>query len=225
VLPQLAKHIQSKKKDKIILIQNKALELSLFLSLPASIALLLGSENIISALFGYGSFNETAVQNSAKALYYFALGLPAFSLIKIFSTFFFANHDTKVPFYISLVSVILNIIISIYYFKEIGFIIIPIATTISSWFNGILLFLFLKKKNLFIFNNIFFIRFIKIVIASLLMGVFFNYLLIYFQNKLAFDYNLKAFYLIISVVLGLMSYLLISYWIKAFKISDFKLNY
>tara|TARA_B100001093_G_scaffold12634_1_gene11754 strand:- start:480 stop:2009 length:1530 start_codon:yes stop_codon:yes gene_type:complete len=225
VLPQLSKHIQSKKKDKIILIQNKALELSLFLSLPASIALLLGSKNIISALFGYGSFNEVAVQNSAIALYYFSLGLPAFSLIKIFSSFFFANYDTKTPFYISLVSVILNIIISIYYFNEIGFIIIPIATTISSWFNGIVLLLFLKKKNLFVFNNIFFIRFVKIVIASLLMGVFFNYLLIYFQNKLVFDYNLKAFYLIVSVVLGLLFYLLISFWIKAFKISDFKLNY
>ena len=88
VLPQLSKHIQSKKKDKILLIQNKALELSLFLSLPASIALLLGSENIISALFGYGSFDEVSVLNSGKALYYFALGLPAFSLIKVFSIFF-----------------------------------------------------------------------------------------------------------------------------------------
>ena len=225
VLPQLSKHIQSKKKDKIILIQNKALELSIFLSLPASIALLLGSENIISALFGYGSFNEVAVQNSALALYYFALGLPAFSLIKVFSSFFFANNNTKIPFYISLAAVILNVFISIYYFNEIGFIIIPIATTISSWFNGILLFLFLKKKNLFVFNNIFFIRFIKIIIASLLMGIFFNFLLISFQNELAFDYNLKALYLIASVVLSLLSYLLISFWIKAFKMNDFKLNY
>jgi putative peptidoglycan lipid II flippase len=225
VLPQLSKHIQSKKKDKIKLIQNKALELSLFLSLPASVALLLGSENIISALFGYGSFNEIAVQNSAKALYYFALGLPAFSLIKIFSSFFFANHDTKIPFFISLVAVMLNIVISVYYFNEIGFIIIPIATTISSWFNGITLLLFLKKKNLFVFNNIFVIRFIKIIFASLIMGIFFNYLLIYFQNQLSFDYNLKSFYLIASVVLSLLCYLLVSYWIKAFKIADFKLNY
>ena len=99
--------------EKILLIQNKALELSLFLSLPASVALILGSEQITSALFGYGSFNEIAVHNSAKALYFFALGLPAFSLIKVFSSFFFANHNTKTPFYISLLSVILNIIITI----------------------------------------------------------------------------------------------------------------
>ena len=225
VLPQLSKHIQSKKKNKIILIQNKALEIGLFLSIPASIALLLGSENIISALFGYGSFNEVAVQNSAKALYYFALGLPAFTLIKIFSSFFFANNDTKIPFYISLISVILNILISVYYFNDIGFIIIPIATTISSWFNAILLFILLKKKNLFTFNDIIFIRFFKIVIASSFMGIIFNYLLIYFQNELSFGYNLKAFYLILSVILGLLSYLLISFLIKAFKTSDFNLNY
>ena len=105
VLPQLSKHIQSKKKDKILLIQNKALELSLFLSLPASIALIIGSEEIISSLFGYGSFNEISVSNSAKALYYFALGLPAFALIKVFSSFFFANHDTKIPFYLSLIHI------------------------------------------------------------------------------------------------------------------------
>ena len=225
VLPQLSKHIHSQKKDKILLIQNKALELSLFLSLPASIALVIGSENIISALFGYGSFNEIAVENSAKALYFFALGLPAFSLIKIFSTFFFANNNTRTPFYISLLSVIVNIVISVYYFNEIGFIIIPIATSISSWVNGILLFIFLKKDNLFSFNSIFILRFIKIIIASLFMGVFFNILLMYFKNQLAFDYNIKSFFLVLSTLLGLLFYLIISYWIKAFKFSDFKLKY
>ena len=112
----------------------------------------IASEQIISALFGYGSFDENGVKNSAKALFYFSLGLPAFSLIKVFSSFFFARHNTKIPFYISLISVLLNILISIFYFKSIGFIIIPIATTISSWFNCILLFIFLKKNNLFNFN-------------------------------------------------------------------------
>ena len=159
VLPQLSKYVHLKKKDKILQIQNKAMELSMFLSIPASVALIVGSEEIISSLFGYGSFSEDAVINSAKALYYFGLGLPAFAMIKVFSTFFFANHDTKTPFYISFISVILNILISIYYFKSIGFIIIPIATTISSWFNSVVLFLFLRNRNLFKFNNIFFSKF------------------------------------------------------------------
>ena len=225
VLPQLSKYVQMRKKDKIIQIQNKALELSMFLSLPASVALLIGSEQIISALFGYGSFDKESVYNSAKALFYFGLGLPAFVLIKVFSTFFFANHDTKTPFYISLISVAINVLISVIYFKSIGFIIIPIATTISSWFNSILLFIFLKNKDLFKFNGIFLVRFLKIVFVSIIMGTFFKYLIDIFENQLNYDYDLKSLYLILTVFLALVFYLLISLFIKAFKYEDIKLKY
>ena len=191
VLPQLSKHIQSKNKEKISLIQNKAVELCLFLSLPASIALLLGSEEIVSALFGYGSFDIVSIANSSKALFYFAFGLPAFALIKIFSRCFFDNDDTKTPFYISLISVRLNIIISIYYFQSIGFIIIPIATTISSWFNSILLLIYLRHKNLFNFESIFFVRFFKIIFSSIMMGIFFSYTISTLENQLIYTYDFK----------------------------------
>ena len=225
ILPQLSKHVKSKQKERIKLIQNKALELSLFLSIPAAIALLIASEEIISSLFGYGSFDELSVKNSAKALFYFAIGLPAFSLIKVFSAFFFARHNTKIPFYISLTSVLLNIFISVIFFKEVGFIIIPIATTISSWFNAILLFIFLKIKNLFSFNLMFIDRFIKILLASLFMGMFFNYVIHFFNDKLFYETNLKAIYLICAVIMGLIFYISIAILIKAFKRSDINLNY
>ena len=225
ILPQLSKHIQDNKREKIDSIQNKALELSLFLSIPAAIALLVASEEIMSSLFGYGSFDESSVKNSAKALFYFAVGLPAFSLIKVFSTFFFARHNTKIPFYISLVSVLLNIFISVIFFKEIGFIIIPIATTISSWFNAILLFIFLRIKNLFSFNVVFMNRFIKIIISSILMGIFFNYMIYFFNEKFIYQESFKGIYLVGTAISGLMFYLLIAVLIKAFKRSDINLNY
>ena len=143
-------------------------------------------------------------------------------MIKVFSSFFFANHDTKTPFYISLISVLVNIFISLYYFSEIGFIIIPIATSISSWFNSILLFLFLKNRQLFYFNQIFFVKFIKIIFASIMMGLFFNFMLNYFQNELAFNQSIKSFYLVLSVILGLLFYLILCYFIKAFQMNDIK---
>ena len=225
ILPQLSKHVQNKKKEKIHLIQNKALELSLFLSIPAAIALLIASEEIISSLFGYGSFDQESVKKSAQALFYFGLGLPAFSLIKIFSTFFFARHETKIPFYISLISVLLNIFISIIFFKEIGFLIIPIATTISSWFNAISLFIILKNKKLFNFNLIFINRFIRILIVSFFMGISFNYLINFFSDKFIYEEALKSVYLISLVIFGFTFYIMLAILIKAFKISDIRLKY
>ena len=151
--------------------------------------------------------------------------MPAFALIKVFSSFFFANHNTKTPFYISLISVALNIAISLYYFKDIGFIIIPVATSISSWFNSIVLFLFLKRKKLFDFNLNFLTKLFKIIFASVLMGFVFHYLISVFENKLLYGNNLKLFYLILSVILGLMFYLIICFLIKAFNSKDLKLKY
>ncbi|MDA9702236.1 murein biosynthesis integral membrane protein MurJ [Candidatus Pelagibacter sp.] len=225
VLPQLSKHVHQKEKKKISLIQNKALELSMFLSIPASVALVLGSEQIISALFGYGSFTENSVLNSSKALYYFGLGLPAFALIKVFSTFFFANHDTKTPFYISLASVLLNILISVYFFKNVGFIIIPIATTISSWFNSLILFIYLKNNNFFEFNETFFKQFAKIIFSSIMMGIFFQYLIFLFENQLSYSYFFKSVYLLLCVLFTIIFYFIVSYFIKAFNYQDIKLKY
>jgi len=225
ILPQLSKYVQNKKEDKINLIQNKALELSLFLSIPAAIALSIASEEIISSLFGYGSFDEESVKNSAKALFYFSIGLPAFSLIKVFSTFFFARHNTKIPFYISLISVLLNILISVTFFKEIGFVIIPIATTISSWFNAIFLFILLKKENLFSFNLIFIDRFMRILVASIIMGIFFNFLIYFVNDKLIYEEIFKSVYLMSLVISGLTFYIFVAIFIKAFKISDIHLKY
>jgi len=88
-----------------------------------------------------------------------------------------------------------------------------------------LLFLFLKKRNLFSFNKIFLNRFFKILLSSILMGLFFNYLIILFNDQLSFENSFKSIYLILSVFLGLVFYLLVAYLIKAFKFEDIKLKY
>ena len=106
-LPVLSKSLKLKRLDDVKDVQNKSIELSLLLSVPASLGLILASEEIINALFGYGSFTNSDVIMTAKALKYFGYGIPAFALIKVLSNFYFARDNTKTPFYLSLFSVIL----------------------------------------------------------------------------------------------------------------------
>ena len=225
LLPNLSKYIEQNKFNKVEFIQNKSLELSLFLSLPATAALLISSEEITSALFGYGSFDIFSVKNSANALFYFALGLPAFALIKVFSSFLFARHNTKIPFYFSFLSVVMNISISLYFFDKIGFIIIPIATTISSWFNSLLLFMYLIFKKYFLFNRNFFSSFIKIIMTTFITIYIFYYLVNFFENYLIYESNYKLITIILLVIVTFILYILLSIVTKAFKISDIKLKY
>ena len=225
LLPNLTKHIQSKNKKKIDFIQNKALELSLFLSLPATIALLIASEEITSSLFGYGSFDLLSVKNSSNALFYFALGLPAFSIIKIFSSFLFARHNTKIPFYYSFFSVIINIIISLHFFDTMGFIIIPIATSISSWLNALLLLIYLINKEYFLIKFDFIKSFLKIVLSTILTSIIFYNLINYFRDNLSYSSEYKLITIVLLVIVTFVIYIFISILTKAFKTTDIKLKY
>ena len=154
-----------------------------------------------------------------------ALGLPAFSFIKIFSSFLFARHNTKTPFYFSVTSVIINIIISIYYFNKIGFIIIPIATTISSWFNAVILLIYLSKKKYYLINLTFIKSLLKITLSTVLTSCIFYSLIKYFSDDLTYNSDYKLLTIILLVIVTFIIYILISILTKAFKISDIKLKY
>ena len=75
------------------------------------------------------------------------------------------------------------------------------------------------------FNFIFINRFIKTVVASILMGIFFNYLIYFFNDKFLYEEILKSAYLFVVVILGLTFYILVAIFIKAFKFSDLHLKY
>ena len=224
MLPELSKHIKNNNFEKATNLQNRALEFCLFLSIPAALALVLASKQIITSLFGYGSFDSNSVNNTSVALTYFAFGVPAFSILKIFSNFFFARNDTKLPFYASVVSVILNIIISVSLFGKLGFVIIPIATSISAWINVIFHFYFIKKRNLHNFDSKFLYKLPRILLSAVVMGIILYLSLDIFYDKFEYNESWKFIYLFIIVSVSLLSYFVISNLSGAFKFKDIKLK-
>jgi len=223
-LPELSKKIKIENISEVMSIQNKSIELCLLLSIPACFGLILASQEITSALFGYGSFLETDVILTAQALKYFGFGVPAFALIKVLSSFFFARDNTKIPFYISVFSVFLNISISLVYFKEQGFIIIPIATSIATWCAVIIYLILLLKYKYLNTSSIFYINFAKTIISVVIMSSVFYLLINFFEDKLIYTNYYKSFYLIMIVGLAAVIYLLSARLLGVFKIKNFKTN-
>ena len=182
------------------------------------------SKKITSALFGYGSFLEIDVILTAKALKYFGFGVPAFALIKVLSNFFFARNNTKTPFYISVFSVFLNILISVIYFKDLGFIIIPIATSIATWCAVIIYLILLLKLKYLNTSSSFYINFLKTIISTAIMSLLLYFLINFFEDKLIYNNYYKSFYLIMIVGSAAAMYLLSARLLGVFKIKNFKTN-
>ena len=223
-LPALSKAFKTKNEKKISSIQSKSFELSLLFSVPASFGLILASYEIVNALFGYGSFSLKDVEMTAVALEYFGYGVPAFALIKILSNFYFARDNTKTPFYISTFIVILNILISVSFFNKIGFVIIPLATSISTWVGVIIYIYLLNRKKILLLKNQFMMNFIKIIISTILMSLILLFSLDWFANYLDYSYEFKAIFLISIVSFVGMFYLLTCYLLGILKLKNYKTN-
>ena len=184
--------------------------------------MIFASKEIVNGLFGYGSFTQNDVIMTSDALNFFGYGVIAFALVKILANFFFARDNTKIPFYISSFIVFLNVFISLLYFKKIGFLIIPIATSFSTWV-GVFIFLFIlyKRKFLFLkkklFNNI-----IKIVFSSIIMSSVLIYALEKFSHKLSYAYSYKSIYLLIIIGFVGIIYLLSCYLLGLLKIKNYR---
>ncbi len=223
-LPILSEAFKTKNVKKISNIQNRSFELSLLFSIPAGFGLILASKEIVSALFGYGSFSANDVEMTGSALMFFGYGVPAFALIKILSNFFFARDNTKTPFYISLLIVVINILISVSFFNKIGFIIIPIATSISTWV-GVFIYIYLLHINkILLLKNQLMINLLKILISTIVMSLLLLFFLDKFSNYLDYSYKYKAVYLISIVSFVGMFYLLSCYLFGILKLKNYKAN-
>jgi putative peptidoglycan lipid II flippase len=224
ILPSLSKKIFQENHGKSFFLQNRSIELSLFLSAPATVGIVMATEAIISTLFGYGSFDQESVFQTSRALFIFGFGLPAFSLLKIYSSFYFARSDTKFPFYVSLITVVLNVFISLIFFSYLGFVSIALGTTISCW-TGVLVYQFsLLKNNLHRFDKIFVIRVSKIFVCSFIMSAFLYFLLFKFNFLFEDSPINKIFYLTIVVGISASIYFLLSILFKSFSIKDFRMK-
>ena len=205
-------------------IQTKSIELSLLLSIPASLGLIIASDQIVNALFGYGSFTEQNVSITAQALKYFGYGVPAFALIKVLSNFFFARDNTKTPFYLSSFIILLNILISLSFFKKIGFIIIPIATSVTTWV-GVLIYVMLLHKQKFLITKPFiFINILKIIFSTILMSLFLFYGLEYFAENFEYTNKFKSVSLLTIISFAASIYLITCYLLGVLKTINYKVN-
>ena len=199
------------------------MEFGLLISLPSAVGLYILSFPIIYILFERGAFVADDTFYTSKVLSIFALGLPAYILIKILVTCFFAREDTKTPLYISIASVIVNIILSILLIgsmREMG---IALATAISSWANTILLFIILKSRKHINLDNRFIKHSIKIIFCGITMGTvcyFLNFNFFININDQSFVSNILAFLLTITVCIIL--YFSMIFMLKVLSIDELK---
>jgi putative peptidoglycan lipid II flippase len=149
LLPLLARQLRSGQALSAHRSQNRAIELSLAFALPAAFAMAVAAGPIIAALFERGAFGMAAAQATAAALLAYAIGLPAFVLVKALTPGFFARGDTATPVKVGCGIVLLNLVLNLALTPFLAHVGIALATSLAAWVNVLALgWLLMRRRRL-----------------------------------------------------------------------------
>ena len=222
MLPSISSKIKSENSELIHESIEQTLMYSLLFAVPASVGIYALSEQIISVLFERGEFDEKSSLFTSKALKFYALGLVAFILLKIYTPIFFAYENAKPTLYIAVVNLAMNTVLSIILFIYIGFIGIPIATSVSAWISVILINYYSNKYNYYKISHRIYLPTAVIIIVSFMMYLYLSFLKTYsgiFFNLLQ---NYEIIFLLFSVLSSILLYFILISFYKPFKYSEIK---
>ena len=137
LLPEMASRIAVGDEGGARHAQNRAIELTLLLSIPCLVAFLILPDLIMRALFMRGKFTAADATAAGQTLAAYALGLLPFVLIRSVTATFLARGDTATPMKASLTAVAINVGFkaAFYYFTSLAQVGLALATSIGAWLN------------------------------------------------------------------------------------------
>ncbi|MCQ4160457.1 murein biosynthesis integral membrane protein MurJ [Roseomonas sp. GC11] len=170
LLPLLSRQLRAGRPLSAHRSMNRAVEMSLALTLPAAAALVVLAEPIILTLYQRGAMTEAAAQATAQALMAYACGLPAFVLVKAFAPGFFARGDTATPVKIGLVVVVVNLSVSLTLIHVVAHVGIALATALAAWVNTGLLCAILARRGQWVADRRLRRNLWRLLLASVVMA-------------------------------------------------------
>ena len=223
LLPLMARQLKSGDEAAARDSQNRAIEFALLLTLPAATALVTVSEPIVRVLFVRGAFSEADAGATAGALVAFALGLPAYVLIKALAPGFFAREDTATPVKVAMVALVVNIVVALSLMPVLAHVGIALATAVSAWLNALTLGGLLIRRGRFGVDARLRRRALGMVLASIGMGVVLWAVAGALAPWLAGSGFVNFAALTLLVIVGLVVYAALALLAGAVRRSDFRL--
>jgi putative peptidoglycan lipid II flippase len=171
ILPAFSTQALTDNQDKLKQTLTFGLRVNFFLLLPASIGFMALAHPIISTLFRGGRFDAYSARMTSDALFFYSIGLFAYGATRILQSCFFALKDTVTPAKVAGLGLAINVVLNsllMFPLKTGG---LALATSISGIITFGVLFSILKKRLKPFSVRAIFDSFIRVLAASLGMGM------------------------------------------------------
>lgn len=171
ILPEFSTQVLNDDRENMKQTLSFGLRATFFVMLPATAGFMFLARPLIALLFEGGRFDAYSASTTANVLFFYSIGLFAYGATKIVQACFFSLKDTATPAKISFLGLILNIILNTALMFPMRLSGLALATSISGINTFLILFYILKKRLAPFDVKPIFLSFIRILAASLFMGI------------------------------------------------------
>lgn len=220
IFPMLSRAFSQGDNAQVKQIMSQGINIILLITVPATIGIMVLAEPIVSIFFERGQFTAKDTIMTSQALFFYSLGLVGISLRLMLNKVFYSLQDTKTPMINGALSVGLNIILNLIFIRFMAHGGLAFATSISTTFTSIMLFISLRKKIGPIGLKGYMRCLIKTLAAALVMGMV-VYLVFYgLTDRYDFSKLFETLILLLSIGLGVVVYftLCIIFKVKELKV-------
>lgn len=157
IMPALSRQQAAARDEDFTRTLDWAVRTVLLVGVPASIALIVLAEPILTSLFYYGALTERDIAMASMSLRAYSVGLCAFMLIKVLAPGFYARQDLRTPVKIGIQAMAANMVLNVAFvwplmtYFGIGHVGLALATSVSAAMNAGLLWLKLRKLGIYVF--------------------------------------------------------------------------
>jgi putative peptidoglycan lipid II flippase len=170
---------------------------------------------IISVLFQRGAFSAEAAVRTGEALFFYGMGLWAFSVVRVFVQSFYALQDAKWPMRAAMIAFAVNLIFSLLLMQPMQHKGLALANSLSAMANVFILSYVLKKKIGKFLNRAFYLSVVKMIISSILMALAIRIADHLLPWNVGSDFQVKLLSLTGMILLGVGVFFLSSYLLKS----------
>jgi putative peptidoglycan lipid II flippase len=149
ILPAISQAIARGNEAEASDVQARAFDLSMLLTLPATLALVVASGPIIGALYQGGEYSVEDAAMTGNILAILVTGLPAYVLVKVLTPAFYARKDVKTPVWIAMSVLAAGIVANFLLIPVLKIYSLATVTSASAWINFALLFAILYARDQF----------------------------------------------------------------------------
>ena len=206
VLPSLCEHVIKGEWDAFKGSLAFALRIVSFVTIPATVGLIVLSYPIVETLFRRGQFNLGAASATSAVLSFYAIGLVPISACRLLTAVFYSLKDTVTPVWIAFASFIVNLILCIVLVGPLKYGGLALATSLSGFVNMFGLFIMLKLRFGTFGGRAILVSALKSSAAALITGVV-VYLMVAKLGYAGMGTSLKPAFIVVTVVIGVLTYI------------------